>query len=172
MTPTPCFCPLPTPGPCRAARAPDYITLRDQRACNLWLALVDVSEDMGCLHFEESPLGAGAAPLRRHWGAGRGTGALMCEGATAGPHLTPAPLRAGSITVHSHLTPHYARGNTTDAARLGYVVQTRPAASVREARMRGFDHGRSAGNTPADRVGVLQQLEGGAAAAGAGGGKA
>ena len=120
---------------------------------------------MGCLWFEESPLAA-PAPLRAHYGAGRGTGALMCDGATAGPHLTCAPLRAGSITVHSHLTPHYARGNTTDVPRLGYVVQTRPAASVREARMRGFDHGRNAGNSPGERMGMLEKLEAGGAEGG------
>ena len=143
-----------------------YIALADPRACNLWLALADVTEDMGCLHFEESPLGAPQA-LREHWGAGRGTGALMCAGATSGPHLTAAPLRAGSITVHSHLTPHYAKGNSTGQPRLGYVVQTRPAASVREARVRGFDHGRGAGNVPGERLQVLGKLEG---AAGGGGG--
>jgi hypothetical protein len=174
----PALAALDSHAPRARPRPADYIALRDQRACNLWLALVDVTDAMGCLHFEESPLAA-PQPLREHWGAGRGTGALQCAGATAGPHLTAAPLRAGSITVHSHLTPHYAKGNTTGAARLGYVVQTRPAASVREARMRGFDHGRGAGNVPGERMGVLEKLggaaEGGAAAGGAaagGGGKA
>ena len=114
-----------------------YIKMEDQRAANLWLALEDVTDEMGCLWFEESPLEEPAA-LRPHRGAGRGTGALMCDGEVRGPHLTCCPLRAGSITVHSHLTPHYAKGNTTDKTRYGYVVQTRPAASVREARVRVF----------------------------------
>jgi hypothetical protein len=109
---------------------------------------VDVEEAMGCLFFEESPL-AEPAELRRHWPAGRGGGALQSEGSLEA--ATAAPLRAGSITVHSHLTPHYAKGNSTDRPRLGYVVQTRPAASVREGRLLGFDHGRSAGNTPEER---------------------
>jgi ectoine hydroxylase-related dioxygenase (phytanoyl-CoA dioxygenase family) len=151
-----------SPGPaCK-----DYIKLEDQRACNLWLALVDVSPEMGCLWFEDSPLAAPAA-LRPHFGAGRGTGALQCAGdaaqLVASGALAAAPLRAGSITVHSHLTPHYAAGNTTDRARLGYVVQTRPAAAVREARMRGFDHGRNAGNSPGERAGMLEKIEAGKA---------
>ena len=122
-----------------------YIQLPDPRACNLWLALGDVTEEMGCLWFEDSPLDA-PIPLRPHRPAGRGGGALQSEGFLE--RATPTPLRAGSITVHSHLTPHYARGNATDTPRYGYVVQTRPAASVRMARMKGFDHGRCAGNKP------------------------
>ena len=125
-----------------------YCQLSDPRGCNLWLALADVTPDMGCLFFEDSPLDA-PAPLRPHWPAGRGGGALECEGSLAAATAActaAAPLRAGSITVHSHLTPHYARGNSTAAPRMGYVVQTRPAASVREARLLGFDHGRFAGN--------------------------
>ena len=115
----------------------------------MWLALQDVDDAMGCLWFESSPLDAPAA-MREHRPAGRGGGALMC-GSDDGPDLramTPAPLRAGSVTVHSHLTPHYAKGNATDRSRFAYVVQTRPAASVREARIRGFDHGRMKGNLP------------------------
>ena len=122
-----------------------YVDLPDPRACNLWLALGDVTEDMGCLFFEDSPL-ASPAPLRPHWPAGRGGGALQAEGSLE--RATATPLRAGSITVHSHLTPHYAKGNSTGVPRMGYVVQTRPAASVRAARMLGFDHGRCAGNKP------------------------
>lgn len=120
-----------------------YVPLPDTRACNLWLALGDVSVDMGCLWFIDSPLDA-PLPLRPHRPAGGGGGALIAEGfSEAGS--TPVPLRAGSITVHSHMTPHFARGNTTDAPRLGYIMQTRPSWSVRDARMLGFDHGRSAG---------------------------
>ena len=122
-----------------------YVDLPDPRACNIWLALSDVTEEMGCLFFEDSPL-ASPAPLRPHWPAGRGGGALQAEGSLA--RATAAPLRAGSVTVHSHLTPHYAKGNSTEVPREGYVVQTRPSASVRAARMLGFDHGRCAGNKP------------------------
>ena len=119
-----------------------YISLADQRACNLWLALVDVSEEMGALWFEDSPLDAPAA-LRPHRAAGRGGGALECGDGPDLARMTCCPLRAGSVTVHSHLTPHYARGNATERVRHGYVVQTRPSASVREARIKGFDHGRA-----------------------------
>lgn len=136
-----------------------YITLQDQRACNLWLALGDVSEEMGCLWFQDSPL-EDPQVLRPHRSAGRGTGALECDGDMA--LLRPAPLKAGSITVHSHLTPHYAKGNSTDVPRSGYVVQTRPATSVREARIKGFDHGRCAGNGNAsERMEMIKKLEGG-----------
>ena len=123
-----------------------YIKLRDQRACNIWLALQDVSEEMGALWFEDAPLAPPVA-LRAHRAAGRGGGALECGEGPDLARMTCCPLRAGSVTVHSHLTPHYAKGNATDAIRHGYVVQTRPSHSVREARMRGFDHGRAA-NVP------------------------
>ena len=124
-----------------------YIKLRDQRACNIWLALVDVTEDMGALWFEDAPLASPIA-LREHRAAGRGGGALECgDGPDLAKMTCCAPLRAGSVTVHSHLTPHYAKGNATDRIRHGYVVQTRPSWSVREARMKGFDHGRAA-NVP------------------------
>lgn len=131
-----------------------YISLSDPRACNLWLALVDVTADMGCLWFADAPLDA-PGPLRPHHAAGRGGGALETDGFSEAA-ATPVPLRAGSVTVHSHLTPHYARGNSTGEPRLGYVMQTRPSWSVREARLLGFDHGRSAGNTP-DEVFSRQQ---------------
>jgi len=122
-----------------------YITLRDPRACNLWLNVgeTDVTDDMGCLWFEDSPLDA-PIPLRTHRAAGRGGGALECGDGPQLEKMTACPLRPGDVTVHSHLTPHWARGNHTQDPRYGYVVQTRPSHSVREARMAGFDHGRSA----------------------------
>lgn len=122
-----------------------YIPLADSRACNIWLALVDVSDDMGCLWFEDSPLETPLS-LRVHRPAGRGGGALEYGEGPDFNVMVPAPLRAGSVTVHSHMTPHYAKGNSTDTTRYGYVVQTRPAESVREGRMKGFDHGRMKGN--------------------------
>jgi hypothetical protein len=91
-----------------------YVDLPDPRACNIWLALSDVTEEMGCLFFEDSPL-ASPTPLRPHWPAGRGGGALQAEGSLA--RATATPLRAGSVTVHSHLTPHYAKGNSTEVPR-------------------------------------------------------
>jgi ectoine hydroxylase-related dioxygenase (phytanoyl-CoA dioxygenase family) len=89
-----------------------YIPLRDARAVNLWLALVDVTEEMGCLWFEDSPIDA-PARLREHRAAGRGGGALTC-GEPDFARMTPCPLRAGSVTVHSALTPHYAKGNASE----------------------------------------------------------
>ena len=124
-----------------------YVPLPDPRGCNLWLALVDVTEPMGCLWFEKCPLET-PLPLRQHRPAGRGGGALECGNGPDFSVMTAAPLRAGSLTVHSHMTPHYARGNITNTPREAYVVQTRPSVSVRHARTLGFDHGRIKGNTP------------------------
>jgi phytanoyl-CoA hydroxylase len=124
-----------------------YIPLSDPRGCNIWLALADVTQEMGCLWFEDSPLDT-PTPMRPHRPAGRGGGALECGDGPDFARMTAAPLRAGSVTVHSHRTPHYAHGNSAAAPRYGYVVQTRPAASVREARLAGFDHGRMRGNVP------------------------
>ena len=127
-----------------------YPSLPDERACNIWLALEDVTAESGCLAFADSPLDD-PTPLRTHWPAGGGGGALQCEG-PAPEAVTLAPLRAGSVTVHSARTLHWAGGNSTAAPRRGYVVQTRPAASVRTARRFGFDHGRFAGNTAEERA--------------------
>lgn len=144
--------PSPPPPLPPSSRQSYYIRLADQRACNIWCALVDVTAPMGALAFADSPLAA-PAPLRPHVPAGRGGGALECGGPDGRPppaapadlaRMAVCELRAGDVTVHSHLTPHYAAGNSTDAPRVAYVVQTRPAASVREARIRGFDHGRAA----------------------------
>lgn len=82
-----------------------YVPLPDPRGCNVWLALQDVDEAMGCLYFEDSPLAAPAA-LRAHRPAGRGGGANECGDGPDFARMTAAPLRAGSVTVHSHLTPH------------------------------------------------------------------
>jgi len=81
------------------------VPLPDPRGCNVWLALQDVDDAMGCLWFEDSPLDAPAA-LRPHRPAGRGGGANECGDGPDFARMTAAPLRAGSVTVHSHLTPH------------------------------------------------------------------
>jgi len=137
-----------------------YAPLSDPRGCNIWLALQDVDDAMGCLWFGDSPLDA-PAPMQVHRSAGRGGGALECGDGPDFARMTPAPLRAGSVTVHSHMTPHYAKGNATDRARFAYVVQTRPAAMVREARLRGFDHGRKA-NVPRAANNAAKADDGGA----------
>ncbi len=123
-----------------------FVPLTDPRGANFWLALQDVDDAMGCLYFEDSPLDA-PTPMQEHRPAGRGGGALTCGDGPDFSRMTAAPIRAGSVTVHSHMTLHYAKGNSTDRPRFAYIVATRPAAAVREARIRGFDHGRAA-NVP------------------------
>ena len=96
-----------------------YIPLADPRACNIWCALVDVTEDMGCLWFETSPLET-PLTLRVHRPAGRGNGALEYGNGPDLTKMTQTPLKAGSITVHSHMTPHvsFYREPTYRLARL------------------------------------------------------
>eukprot|EP00995_Heteronema_vittatum_P010719 NODE_6235_length_463_cov_190.971014_g4724_i0.p2 GENE.NODE_6235_length_463_cov_190.971014_g4724_i0~~NODE_6235_length_463_cov_190.971014_g4724_i0.p2 ORF type:complete len:94 (-),score=40.37 NODE_6235_length_463_cov_190.971014_g4724_i0:180-431(-) len=64
----------------------------------------------------------------------------------------PVPLKPGSCTIHANYTPHYSRGNTTDRLRRAFVVQLRPAKMIKEARIRGFDHGRFKANDGAQRT--------------------
>lgn len=93
-------------------------------AITVWVALTDLSVDMGPLRFlagshHEPPLGRFS----------RGVGDDMRE---AVPHLADYPiaggqqLRAGDATVHMDLTVHGAGPNTTDRVRAAYTARYMP----------------------------------------------
>lgn len=94
-------------------------------AFTIWIALTDMSEDMGTLQFlpgspQEGPLGRFSRSL----------GDDMCK---ANPQLLQkyAPvggkaLRAGDATVHVDLMVHGANGNKTGRDRAAYTVRYMP----------------------------------------------
>jgi len=101
-----------------------------------WLALDDVDEANGCMHFLP---GAHRQPLLEHYVAGGDphysqrllairdpAGVLPLDTAVA------CPLAAGGATVHNYGTPHFTPGNvTTDRRRRAYIFNftSRPRAA-------------------------------------------
>lgn len=95
-----------------------YFPLDRKGTVTLWIALVDMSENMGPLHYLEGshlegPLGLhGGLDIRRNY-----------------PHLFDSeivagtPLKAGDAQAHWDLTIHGARPNGTATAREAYVVR-------------------------------------------------
>ena len=52
------------------------------------------------------------------------------------------PLSGGSCTIHSGITPHYTKGNSTNNPRKALVACYRPQEMVQLERSIGFDHGK------------------------------
>jgi Phytanoyl-CoA dioxygenase (PhyH) len=91
-----------------------------------WLALDDVDEDNGCMHFVPA---AHRQPLLEHYIAGGEADYSQRLLAIREPEerldldqAVACPLRAGGATVHNYGTPHYTSGNrTTDRPRRAYI---------------------------------------------------
>ncbi len=132
----------PTPWHQDCAYWPD---LPDKRAASCWIALDEAILDNGCMWFAP---GSQQQPFRPHRPAGKGGGALECDGSE--DEATAVPLAPGSCTFHGGSTLHYSRGNTTGGHRRALILNFRPAAMIRLERELGFDHGRS-GNVRKNR---------------------
>ncbi len=91
-----------------------------------WLALDDVDEENGCMHFVP---GAYRQPLLEHYIAGGDADysqrLLAIRDADQALDLDKAvacPLKAGGATVHNYGTPHFTSGNrTSDRPRRAYI---------------------------------------------------
>ena len=132
----------PTPWHQDCAYWPD---LPDRRAASCWIALDEATLDNGCMWFAP---GSQEAELRPHRPAGKGGGALECDGSE--DEAVAVPLAPGSCTLHGGKTMHYSRGNTTDGHRRALILNFRPEAMIRLERELGFDHGKS-GNVRENR---------------------
>jgi ectoine hydroxylase-related dioxygenase (phytanoyl-CoA dioxygenase family) len=100
---------------------------RQVETVHLWLALQDVSVEMGCLQFVPC---SHLAPVRPHHVRDRAAEMLTTE--VEGVEAVAVPLRAGDLTAHHPRTLHYSGPNTTDQARLAWVLHF----SARPSRFR------------------------------------
>ena len=70
--------------------------------------------------------------------AGRGGGALECEGYEE--EGIAVELAAGGCVLHHGGTAHYSRGNATALRRRAFITNYRPQAMIDLERAQGFDH--------------------------------
>ncbi|MFE7713164.1 phytanoyl-CoA dioxygenase family protein [Streptomyces sp. NPDC057486] len=115
-----------------------WVDLPDKRAVSIWVSLDHATLDNGCIWYVH---GSHMTPLRPHWPAGKGGGAIECECSEDEPGATPVPLAPGEAAAHAGHTLHYSRGNTTDAHRRAYILNYRSSAMIQLERERGMDHG-------------------------------
>jgi ectoine hydroxylase-related dioxygenase (phytanoyl-CoA dioxygenase family) len=115
-----------------------WIDLPDKRAVSCWLALDEATLDNGCMWFAP---GSHLKLLRPHRSAGKGGGALECDGTESEAIATP--LKPGCCTFHAGGTLHYSRGNFTAQHRRALITNFRPEAMIRFEREKGFDHGKT-----------------------------
>ncbi|HEX4197103.1 MAG TPA: phytanoyl-CoA dioxygenase family protein [Caulobacteraceae bacterium] len=106
--------------------APAGSTIPADEIVQFWLALDDVDEENGCMHFIP---GEHRRPLLEHYVAAgepnysqrllaiREAGAALDLG-----KAVACPLKAGGATVHNYGTPHFTSGNRTqDRPRRAYI---------------------------------------------------
>jgi len=116
-----------------------WVDLPDKRAASCWIALDEATQENGCMWFVA---GSHKQELRPHRPAGKGGGALECDGTEE--EAVCVPLKPGSCTFHGGSTLHYSRGNSTDGHRRALIINLRPQAMIDLEREQGFDHGKSA----------------------------
>jgi phytanoyl-CoA hydroxylase len=114
-------------------------SLADKRGANVWLALEDVTVEMGCMRYKSSPLHDGGkdGALLPHRPAGNGKGALTCDPPEQ-LETIHTPLKAGSVVVFSSYTYHFGGPNVSDVWRPAFVAQYRPKAMIQVPREGGW----------------------------------
>ena len=117
-----------------------WVNLPDGRAVSIWVSLDEATLDSGCMWYVQ---GSHRGPVRPHRSAGKGGGAIECEGSEDEPGATPVPLQPGAAAAHVGRTLHYSRGNTTNRHRRAYILNYRPAAMIAREREVGMDHGKT-----------------------------
>ena len=106
--------------------APAGVAIPADEFVQFWLALDDVDEDNGCMHFVP---GVHRRPMLEHHIAGGepdySQRLLAIRDPGANLDLASAvacPLKAGGATVHNYGTPHFTSGNqTSDRPRRAYI---------------------------------------------------
>lgn len=100
------------------AFGPDNPTTRQ---VHIWLALQDVTEANGCVRYLPQ---AGAPRLLPHHRRSPESHALVATGVDASAAVE-CPIDAGMATIHRVTTLHSSGPNTTDAPRMGWILQFR-----------------------------------------------
>ena len=112
-----------------------WITMPDLRAVSCWVALDKAIVDNGCMWYAP---GSHLLPVRPHFPAGKGGGALYCEASEE--EGVAVEIEAGDCVLHHGGTLHYSRGNSTDLRRRAFINNFRPQAMIDYERERGQDH--------------------------------
>ncbi|HVI47788.1 MAG TPA: phytanoyl-CoA dioxygenase family protein [Chitinophaga sp.] len=112
-----------------------WITMPDTRAVSCWVALDEAVIDNGCMWYVP---GSHLFPVRKHWPAGKGGGALQCEASES--EGLAIELKPGDCVLHHGGTLHYSRGNSTSLKRRAFITNFRPAAMIAYERAQGYDH--------------------------------
>ena len=115
------------------APAGSTITLE---SIQFWVALDDVDEGNGCMHFVPGFHRKPLLPHRIASGDPADDGRLLeivdPDRELAGAAVTAAPLPAGGATVHSYGTPHYTPPNRSeDRPRRAYIFNVATVAATR-----------------------------------------
>lgn len=95
----------------------------DEPAITAWLAVEDVSEDMGCMSFVPGSHTHGRVEHRDASKENPIGGAL--EAICAPENVVKVPLKAGDVSFHHKNTLHYTSGNSGLADRCGLVNHMR-----------------------------------------------
>jgi len=106
--------------------APAGSVVPSDQTLQFWLALDDVDEDNGCMHF--IPAQHHEPMLEHHVAAGEADYTQRLLAITDPERMldldraVACPLRAGGATVHNYGTPHFTSGNRTiDRPRRAYI---------------------------------------------------
>lgn len=94
-------------------------------ALTIWVALEDMDQDTGCLHYRR---GSHREGMREHVLSGQGPALAEPEEACARQQAVAFPVKAGDLLVHHCLTVHWLSPNhsytrSLRALRLAYVAE-------------------------------------------------
>ena len=99
--------------------SPPGITMPNDTVLQFWLALVDVSEDMGCMefipNFHEQPMPEHCVASGEPDDEGRLLAIVDPEHHMELSSAVRCPLKAGDATVHGYATPHFTGPNRSES---------------------------------------------------------
>jgi Phytanoyl-CoA dioxygenase (PhyH) len=94
----------------------------DYEELSIWIALTESTVDNGAMRYIPGSHKLGVLPHRLFGGANEANSIECCEGFDP-KTAAVCPISPGAMILHSGRTLHGASGNTTDSARLAYIIQ-------------------------------------------------